>query len=215
MNPTQNRGFHIAHLNCQSIKNKFDIVQQQIISTNFDIFTLSEAWLITGHSSSLLEIPCYNLIRYDRSWHHENNAHPKVGGGLLFYIKSPITFSYTDLEFLNSSSPNIEIIWIKILNPNHRDYIIGITYRPPQGSPKEFSNHIEYSLNHIDHIDKFDLFILGDMNINYSDLRSPSRKHLKRLENIFGLKQLIKEPTRISPTTNSTLLSSRPSSRAY
>ena len=43
------------------------------------------------------------------------------------------------------------------------------------------------------------------MNIKYIEPRNTSRKHLKRLEDMFGLKQLIKEPTRITPRLNSTI----------
>ena len=138
-------------------------------------------------------------------WHEKDNPSPKIGGGISLYIKSSIVYSLSDLEALNCSSPDIEIIWIKILNPKHRDYLIGTTYRPPQGSPKEFARHIENSLNQITNLDKIDVFILGDMNINYADPKNPGRKHIKRLEDLFGMKQLIKDPTRISPRLSSTI----------
>ena len=81
MNPTTKRGFRIAHLNYQSINNKFDIIKQQIRDANFDIFTLSETWLTSDNSSNLLEIQGYNLIRLDRSWPENNNPFPKMEGG--------------------------------------------------------------------------------------------------------------------------------------
>ena len=164
-----------------------------------------ETWLTDDFPTSLLEINGYNLIRLDRSLHETNNLTPKVGGGVLLYIKSSIAYSTKCFETLNCSSPNIKILWVSILNPKHMDYIVGITYRPPQGKSKDFTLHLKNSLNQIDDLDKIDVFILGDMNINYAEQKRPSRKHLKKLEDIFGLKHLIKEPTRISPRLCSTI----------
>ena len=43
------------------------------------------------------------------------------------------------------------------------------------------------------------------MNIDYMEVRNSSWKHLKKLENNFGLKQIIKNQTRISTNRESTI----------
>ena len=80
--PTNKRGCHLAHLNCQSIKNKLDIIKQPIKDSKFDFFTLSETWLTESYPSELLQITGYNLVRLDRNWSEANLCEPKKGGGI-------------------------------------------------------------------------------------------------------------------------------------
>ena len=114
------------------------------------------------------------------------------------------TFTTNDLALLNKSNKDIEILWLKIINPHSRNYIIGITYRPPTGNVQTFTNTIEDCLNQIDKLNEYNVFVLGDMNINYLVKKSPSRKQMTNLENSTGLKQIIDTPTRI--TSNSSTL---------
>ena len=48
-----------------------------------------------------------------------------------------------------------------------------------------------------------ELYILGDMNINYLDNDSVLSAKYKELLDSFGFEQLIDEPTRITPTSAS------------
>ena len=109
--PAFKRGFHIIHQNCQSIKNKVDVVKLQIQKTGFT----------------------------------DNNITRK-GGGVLGYIKNTLSFTTNELAHLNPSNKDIEIQWIKIINPHSRNYIIGNTYRPPQGDPQTFVTNIVLNL---------------------------------------------------------------------
>ena len=84
--PSNKRGFHIIHQNCQSFKNKVDVVKLQIQNTGFDLFTLSETWLTDDYPDSLLSINKYNLIRIDRSWSEPNSDKIKSAGGVLAYF---------------------------------------------------------------------------------------------------------------------------------
>ena len=97
------------------------------------------------------------------------------------YIKNELSIVTTNMEHLNCSSIDIEILWVKIINPKHRNYIVATCYRPPNGNPKSFTDHIENSLAQIKNIDDHDIFLLGDMNITYSNNKCPARKHLKKL----------------------------------
>ena len=54
--PTSKRGFHIAHLNVQSLNNKSDLIKIQIKQMDFHIFTMSETWLNANMPNSFLNI---------------------------------------------------------------------------------------------------------------------------------------------------------------
>ena len=66
--PTNVRGFHLAHINCQSARNKIDILKRYVSESKFDIFTLSESWFTPDLSTELLKIDNYDLVRLDRTW---------------------------------------------------------------------------------------------------------------------------------------------------
>ena len=69
---------------------------------------------------------------------------------------------------------------------------------------KKFTDLITEIVNKIPNLNKQDIFILGDFNINYADNRNKGRKHLKDFESLTGLKQLITQTTRYS-SINSTI----------
>ena len=78
--PMDKRGLHIAHLNLQSINNKFDSVKNQIKQLNFPIFTFSVSWL----SDHMINIQGYNLIRPDRQWKEDGKSEIKKGVVLVY-----------------------------------------------------------------------------------------------------------------------------------
>ena len=106
-------------------------MKQRIFDTKFDFFTLSETWLTEDYPSSLLHINGYNLVRLDRKWLEPNTNRPKKGGGVAMYIKNNLSIVTTNVEHLDCSSVDIEILWVKVINTNHRNYIVVKCYRPP------------------------------------------------------------------------------------
>ena len=85
--PASKRGFHIAHLNCQSLCNKFDMVKVHISELNFDVFTLSKTWLSESLTSDLFDIQGFDLVRWDRSWTNQNHLNVKKGCGIAAYVR--------------------------------------------------------------------------------------------------------------------------------
>ena len=69
---------------------------------------------------------------------------------------------------------------------------------------EKFTQVLEGYFNEID-LSKFEIFLMGDMNIDLLDKRSDTSKKLINLIKPFGLSQLIKEPTRYSKDKNSLL----------
>ena len=151
----------------------------------------------------MYQIPGYNLERNDRKWSEQGNQ-VKKGGGIACYIKQNLTYS-RDNEELNISVVDLESLWITILIPNMRKIVVGIMYRPPQGNIPNFIKLMENQIKdiHDKHNQPFDLFIMGDMNIDYMNTRASGRSDIREIEDLYGLKQLISEPTHYSskPTT--------------
>ena len=108
-------------------------------------------------------------------------------------------FLYRNGKLLkNINNTDLESLWITILIPNMRKMVIGTVYRPPQGNIQNFMKLFEQQIKdiHDKHNQPFDLFILGDFNIDYSNNRALGRSDIRDLEELYGLKQLITEPTR-------------------
>ena len=190
------KGFHLMHLNIQSLfcKNKFDMFQQQMIDSGIDIICLSETWLKDGIHSNYIEVPGYNIMRLDRDW--SENGILKRGGGVCMYVKKDIQYSDKDIRSLNKSTIDIEIQWVTIKKLNNRKMYIANVYRPPQGNIKNFLDYIQYCLNTFDERSKKDIFISGDFNIDVKKKSETNAKDLIQTLNTFGLKQYINGITR-------------------
>ena len=149
---------------------------------------------------SEIYIENYEILRFDRNRHR---------GGVACYIRSDISYK------LNSLLPNeIENITFDILMPHTKPITVGIIYRPPNKS--KFLDIFEENLPQINTSYR-ESYFLGDFNINlfengkYVFHKSSSNK--KNLDSftkkyhecctLFGLKQLIKCPIRITCNSSS------------
>ena len=199
LNFSADRGLHFVHLNVRSLWSKYDQIRQLLYNSNISLMGISESWLSTHVDQSLIEIPNYSCIRLDRNW-SDNTVHVKKGGGVCCYIKNDMIYSENEFSNLNVSSKNIEVQIFSINQPHLKKIIILNLYRPPQGNTTTFCEtlyDITVSLK-ITVKNEFELFILGDFNIDYSNQTSPGYKDVKWLEQRLGLQQLINLPTRYS-----------------
>lgn len=132
-----------------------------------------------------ISIENYNVVRSDRS---------RNGGGVCVFIHNRLAFSILkDLKI-----EGMESIWIEILLPKTKGIIVGTCYRPPKQS--DFLNFLEQSLNKLN--PECEQIILGDFNICCKSNTSSLYKPYKNILEMFNLKQLIKEPTRITSTSS-------------
>ena len=115
----------------------------------------------------------------------------------------------------NCISNEIENIFARLLIPKTKPITVEIVYKPPDQT--RFLERLSNSLNTLNIVSR-EWHILGDLNINLyhngSTLREKNNNiiegkkyHLKQkiyLEfcKTFGLKQLIKSPTRVTPNTS-------------
>lgn len=152
---------------------------------NLHIFSLSETHLSAGDEVEA-QIEGYTFIGKCRS--------SGKGGGVGVYISTSVPFyRRTDLE-----DEVIECIWIEILFPKTKSFLIGIVYRPPDSSKHlcaDFNCKFDSMLLTASSEDK-ECILTGDINCNY--LVPSDHKEIKSIFASFGLKQLISTPTRIT-----------------
>ena len=179
---------HIGHVNVRSLTTYFDEFKDFILSVNFDIYGLSETWLSSTLDCNIYSIRGYDLIRNDRLGR---------GGGVGFYITSNLLNSIVILNDISIINNNLEQYWV-IITVGRLKVAIGVIYRPPSGSYVDFIDELETSISSIfpevDHI-----ICMGDININLFSLNNNAVNLFTALLDEFSLAQLITEPTRITP----------------
>ena len=132
--PFQKKGFHIMHLNINSLLSKIDEVRDIIIKTKPTIFGVSESKLDDTDSDNEIHIDGYVIIRSDRNRH---------GGGVACYIKEDICFNVNPIL-----SKEIEGVLFDILLPKTRSITVGVFYRPPDQN--NFLDTLESDLEKLD-----------------------------------------------------------------
>ena len=194
-------GFKLVHMNVRSIPKKIDQLKIMLDDTALDVITVSESWLNNSVSSSSLTIKKYIIFRQDRNF---NVVSKRRGGGLLTYIATKHAADSTELTDISRSNADIEAQWSIIYIPKCRNVAICNVYRPPTGNVKKAIDYLEETLGSLD-LDKTDVFLLGDLNVNYQNISSPDFKKLHFFAKSNGLAQVIQNTTRNNDRSESLL----------
>ena len=146
----------------------------------------------------MLYIPGFQLVRLDRA-HNNQQGQTKKGGGVCCYIKTNVKFSHVELDNLNCSNKDIELLHVIIEQPHIKKCIVINVYRPPQGNIENFTDKILNNITLINNrYSNAEIILLGDCNLNILDKTSDDAKQVKWLEQATGLKQYIEGITRYS-----------------
>ena len=148
-----------------SIKHKFSIIG--LAETNTDPAN-GNLYQLDGYTS------CYQA-RYFCS---KKNQTKSKGSGVCLYVNNSL--NYNIINDLSLCTDYIETLFIEITSIQDH-IVIGVVYRPPNGSIDQFNEAYEDILNKI--IDK-KAYILGDFNINL--LNTPSTAEDRYQETIFN-----------------------------
>ena len=188
------RGLKIAHLNTNGLLSKLDYLKIMLNGTFFDIFAVSETKLDANILDDEIKIDGYVSYRLDRNRH---------GGGVLFYVNNQLESHL--LKHLTDSK--YESLWIKVCLDKTKPIFLSVVYRPPsKGSDLESTDqlcaYLKECYSKLPQIKE--VFICGDFNCNMMSRYALSSK-IKDLCSSLSLKQLIEEPTRVTPHS-STLL---------
>ena len=178
----------MACLNINSLVSHIDdlrIFMSQ--SKGIDILAINETKLDSTIKDNEVHLPGYDVVRKDR----ENNG--RHGGGVCIYVRSNINFqTRADL-----SPSDIECLTIEISRPRSKPFLVSPWYRPPRSSPDLFAV-FERVVDKVD-AENLELYLLGDLNCDLlPDSVNTNSSHLLNIMDIYGLTQLITEPTRVS-----------------
>ena len=131
-----------------------------------------------------MQISGYNIITDNRTF--------STGGGVALYLKSSFEYHLrNDLKIAG-----VENIWV-----DTQDLLIGVIYKPPSGSQRDFIIEFENVLHSV-FLSKRKCLILGDFNIN-TLVKSTIAKEYLNLIHSEGFNPLILEATRVLESTTS------------
>ena len=188
-----NKGIRIAHLNIQHALPKMDELKYHLSSYKSNmILGLSETFLTDNVKDKNLQISDFVLERKDR-------MSGKKGGGLLVYISKNVPY----LRRLDIESKEIESLWIQVNLPRTKPFLVIFVYRPPNVK-QEWIKLFESQFDKLDCTIQ-ELYILGDMNIDYSPTKSVNKYNNSRWELLtekLGIEQCITTPTRITKSSS-------------
>ena len=162
-----------AHLNINSIRNKFDQLVNGI-KGNIDIMMISETKLDDSFPSMQFLIEGYGPpYRLDRN---------SYGGGILVYVREDIP-----CKFFPMKNCSIEGFFIDI-NLRNKKWLICCSYNPHRTF---ISNHLNSIGKNLDLLsgNYGNVFLMGDYNCDMDNI------DLKNFCSLYNLKSLIKVPT--------------------
>ena len=134
----------------------------------------------------------YAIVRRDRPLNGRN------GGGVCFCIRSDINYDVRkDLVF-----DQMESLSIEISKPRSKSFTVATWYRPPN-SPFELFSDFESFVGKLDAEGK-DYYLMGDLNCNMlpSSLNNVNTQALLNITDVYNLKQLVNEQTRVTPVSS-------------
>lgn len=176
---SRERGVKIVSWNIRSLFNKFNEFEAIINKLEPEIICICETWLNGKTPDSWLLLDDYSIHRLDR-------CTKRKGGGLCLYVRDKYTCKTAKYNHLNCSNADIEIMIIEICLPSTTPMIILNCYGPPTGNVENAICQIQHVLDSIPSSNE--LYLLGDLNLDYSCKDSPTYRKLKLLERTYQLR---------------------------
>ena len=167
-----------AHLNVNSLRNKFIEIAPILANGYCDILALSETKLDESFSSSVFHVRDFNLLRKDRNGN---------GGGMAFYVRSSLPHRVRDDMYTNQTF--VEYIVLETCLKGEKIFFISV-YKPPDVSNECLSSFLETVCTMCLRECK-SIYIMGDLNVNFN-----CKPHaLSEITSILNVKNIIKGST--------------------
>ena len=166
------KGFKIIFWNVRSILKKLDSSESKLSDNNIAVLVVTESWLKPVIPAATICIEGYT--HYGQFVNEQ--GHLKRGGGIIIYFKNLLLFYHVHGDLFNVSTNDIELCTICIKRPHTRRLYLCSVYRPPSGNVQNCVDVIDNCVKFLPHIDKSDLFIGGDFNINFQKSRQENTK---------------------------------------
>jgi len=182
-------------LNCQSARNKADLLRDITIEKDIDILCLTETWIKSGDidKRTIKDItpPGYSFL-------HNPRISASVGGGVAVLHKDSLLFKQTSVSVKAKSFEHIE----GYMPFNSTCIRIILLYRVPPSQKNKIKQGdflAEFtSLLEIVSTLPGKLFILGDFNIQWGNDRNTEFGKFKQLLDMFNLEQNVTEFTHVN-----------------
>ena len=182
----QHSGINVGHANVYHLYNKLHDVCMLLNDVQpLHLLGLSETRLNPNHDDNSLNIPNYSLFRKDAKLPGET--------GMAMYVHqsiAPFTTRRADLE-----SNRVECLWVDIRPSMSHALTVGFIYRNPASTYSWFDDFVH--MMDLVNAKSSNVLLLGDFNL---DLLK-SHPAWESTYSLFGLSQLIKCPTRVTPTS--------------
>ena len=184
------RGFVMAALNINSLLAHFDDLSFFVLNSKIDVLAINETKIDSSVNDNEIHLPGFVVVRKDRSVNGRN------GGGVCMYLRNNINYQIPD----DLCVGQLECVVIEIIRPHSRPFFVSTWYKPPNSAQGVF-RYFESLVDKVDSEQK-DFYLLGDLNCNMLDgSNNHNSSTLTNIPDIYGLSQLISEPTRITPTS--------------
>ena len=186
------KGMVIASLDINGPRSHYDEVQLLLNNLGIQILALNETKLDSSIANELTDISGYQQKRLDSTCN---------GVGVSIHIRDSVRFKPRD----DVPVDDLELICIEIEPPKCKPFLVVAWYRPPGGLVRTFEK-LEKVLSFLDKEGK-EIIFLEDTNcdltkkIGDQPIGNDSR-HMCNLYELFSLKQLIEEPTRVTLNTS-------------
>ena len=184
------RGFVTAALNINSLLAHLDDLNFFLLDSKIDVLAINETKIDISVNDNEIYLPGFEVVRKDRS------VNGRSGGGVCIYLRSNINYQIRN----DLCDDRHECVVIEIIRPHSRPFIVSTWYKPPN-SPQDIFRQFESSIDKVDSEQK-DFYLLGDLNCNLHNGSNHNSSTLTNILDIYGLSQLISEPTRITPTSS-------------
>ncbi|XP_048578931.1 uncharacterized protein LOC125560702 [Nematostella vectensis] len=185
----------LIHLNINSCQNKLDELLLLNKELRSHVIFLTETKIDSSYTNAQLALEGYHIYRKDRK---------KGGGGLMAYFSSKMASRKVKLP---KQYKLLEVLAINAIINNNNVLFVGI-YRSPNPAGTDYYRKLEEELHAVcmwASMECNTLVLTGDLNL---DRLRPERREgqiLINLEEVFGLECLIKDPTRVTPTSDTLL----------
>ena len=179
-------GINVGHCNVYHLYNKLHDVCMLLNDVQpLHLLGISETRLNPNHDDNSIQIPNYSIFRKDAKLPGET--------GMAMYIHqsiAPFTTRRADLE-----SNRVECLWVDIRPSMSHALTVGFIYRNPASTYSWFDDFVH--MMDLVNAKSSNVLLLGDFNL---DLLK-SHPAWESTYSLFGLSQLIKCPTRVTPTS--------------
>ena len=185
--------FTLFNVNIRTIPKNFDRMRYYLyeLNHNFSVLSITESWLKQYNRST------YNMKGYT---HLSKIREDCTGGGVSLFVKKELRYELKEEILLDL--PGVDSIAIEIPKEDLNsvgNVIVLAMYRPPDINPKLFIEKLSQLLQQLYKQNK-QVFIMGDFNINISEILVTTDKTVIEFYNTFlsyYFYPLINQPTRV------------------